>query len=162
MSGRLFPLLLVCLTSGSFALRAQLQDRGSEDAIRVTVAVNEDGSRTSYQYDQANHKAVATTTSANGKSMGTIKYVLDDAGRFAAGEIYDADGKLRFKARYKYDGAGRLSEETHLSKDDLVQNRLVYAYDMVGKQTGYTVYDANGNVVGQTTPAKRNPPPRKK
>ena len=162
MSKRSLALLFFCLTSGCPTLPAQLQERGRSDDIRVTVAVNEDGSHTSYEFDQANHKATATNTSPNGKLLSKIRYDLDDAGKFSAGEIFGPDGKLRFKTRYKYDGSGRLSEETHLSKDDVVQNRLVYSYDMIGKQTGYIVYDASGKVIGQTAPSKPNPPSRKR
>lgn len=159
---RFSALVFFGLTSGCFNLFAQLQDRATDDAIRVTVAVNEDGTHTSYQFDRANRKAIATNTTGAGKLITQTKYDLDDAGRFAAGEIFGADGKLRFKARYKYDANNRLSEETHLNKDDAVINRLVYAYDMVGKQAGYTVYDANGKVIGQTTPKNTSPSPRRK
>jgi hypothetical protein len=70
--------------------------------------MHSDGSRTVYKFDNAQHKAVATTTDPDGKLRETIRYELDDAGRFSSGEISGADGRLRFKSRYKYDDAGNL------------------------------------------------------
>src|SRR5205823_2326701 len=87
----------------------------------------------------------------DGKMVGRIRYVLDDAGRFASGQIYGADEQLRFKALYKYDAAGKLTEETQLGADDSIRNKIIYAYDKNGRQTGYTVYDAAGKLVRQTT-----------
>lgn len=127
----------------------QLQEKGADDSVRVTVAQNQDGSRTSYQYDNANHKAVATTTTASGKVLSKINYDLDENGRFKAGEVFDDKGQLRFKTLYKYDAIGRLESETQLSKDGAVQHKLVYSYNDAGKQTGYKVYDANGRLLGQ-------------
>jgi hypothetical protein len=63
----------------------QLLD-ATADAVRVTVSMNADGSRTVYEFDSAHHKAKATTTAKDGKLVGRILYVLDDAGRFASGE----------------------------------------------------------------------------
>jgi len=152
MSVRSIAGFLLGLTSFVGTSPAQLQDRGASDAIRVTLSVNQDGSRTSYEFDDANRKAVAMTTSATGKPLGKIRYDLDEAGRFITGKIYAADGKFRFKTQYKYDAAGRLIEETQLTKDDAVQNRIVYSYNQDGKQTGYAVYDSAGKLLGQTTP----------
>ena len=155
----LVPLLLGALAS---PLHAQLQEKANEDAIRVSVSVNQDGSRTTYEFDNANHKAVATTRSADGKSASKIRYDLDEAGRFSAGEVFGTDGKFRFKTQYKYDGVGHLIQETQLTKDDAVQNKIVYSYDSAGKQTGYAVYDGSGRLLGQTTPLSPKAVPAKK
>ena len=87
----LAPLLLVTRIASSQT------GPGSNDSIRVSVTLNEDGSRTSYQFDPANHKATATTTERDGKVRGKIEYVLDDAGRFGSGKVYGADGKFLFQ-----------------------------------------------------------------
>ncbi|MDQ6766124.1 MAG: hypothetical protein M3Z22_08515 [Verrucomicrobiota bacterium] len=144
--------LLVVVFGVAAAAHGQLADRENSEAVRVTVSVNPDGSHTSYEFDPANHRAVATTTTADGKSQGKTRYVLDDAGRFATGEVFAADGKFRFKSRYKYDAAGHLAEEIQLNKEDAVQHRIVYSYDAAGKQTGYAILDATGKLLGQTTP----------
>jgi hypothetical protein len=128
------------------------------DAVRVTVSMNADGSRTTYQFDGPNHRATATTTTQDGKTVGKIRYVLDEAGRFASGEVYGPDEKLRFKTLYKYDDAGRLTEETQLGADDAVRNKIVYAYDKIGKQIGYRVYDAAGKLLKQTPRLPPLPP----
>jgi hypothetical protein len=120
------------------------------DAIRVTVALNADGSRTVYEFDSLHHTATATTTGRDGKTVGKIRYMLDRAGRFSSGDVYGPDDQLRFKTLYKYDPAGKITQETQLGSDDKVRNKIVYAYDKVGKQTGYTVYDAAGKVIRQT------------
>jgi YD repeat-containing protein len=134
------------------------------DTVRITVSMNADGTRTTYEFDSSRHRAVATTTGKDGKVFGKIRYVLDDAGRFASGEVYGPDDQLRFKTLYKYDAAGKLTQETQLSADDAVRNKIVYAYDKVGKQIGYSVYDAAGKLIRQTpglaprstpTPSKR-------
>jgi len=41
----------------------QSPEKTESDANRVTVSMNADGSRTVYQFDDAQHKATATTTS---------------------------------------------------------------------------------------------------
>jgi hypothetical protein len=120
------------------------------DPVRVTVSMNADGTKTTYEFDSPNHRATATTTGKDGKIVGRIRYTLDDANRFATGEVYGADDKLRFKTLYKYDAAGKLAQETQLAADDSVRNKIVYAYDKNGKQTGYSVYDAAGKLVRQT------------
>ncbi len=135
--------------------RGQLADPAAE-AVRVRVSMNPDGSRTVYEFDSPQHKAVATTTDKDGKMIGRIRYVLDDAGRFASGDVYGPDDQLRFKAQYNYDAAGRLTREIQLGPDDAVRNKIVYDYDKNGKQTGYTVYDAADKVVrkaGGTSPS---------
>lgn len=128
-----------------------------DESVRVTVTVNPDGSKTVYQVDPAKQESIATTTSAKGKEVGKIVYRLDSQGRYETGQVFGPDGKLRFKTAYRYDAAGRLAEETHLGKDDVVHNRIVYSYDAVGRQTGYAVYDADGKLIGRTTPKKPAP-----
>ena len=157
-----FALALALFASPTFT-RAQLAT-ASPDEVRVTVSMNADGTRTTYEFDSLHRRATATTTAKDGKVVGKIRYVLDDAGRFASGEVYGPDDKLRFKTLYKYDAAGRLIQESQLGSDDSVRNKIVYAYDKNGKQTGYTVYDASGKLLQQTpgvaphspTPSKRS------
>lgn len=141
--------LLLAATIATATLHAQLEP-GGNSAIRVTVSQNADGSRTAYESDPANRKAVATTTSREGKALGKILYTLDEAGRYATGEVFGAKGEFRFKTQYKYDAAGKLAEETQSTKDDQLSLKLVYAYDGNGKPAGYSVYDAAGKLVGQT------------
>jgi hypothetical protein len=148
-----FSLLLLL---GSFVMPdltvAQEAPNDSDQPVRVNVTVNPDGTRTSYQFDQTHHQATATTTTAEGKVTGKIKYQIDDAGRFSSGLVYGPGDKFLFKSTYKYTPEGRLDQETHLTKDDAVLNKIVYNYDTNGRQTGYVVFDASGNVIGRTTP----------
>ena len=129
------------------------------DTVRVTVSMNADGTRTTYEFDSQHHRAVATTTGKDGKTVGKIRYILDDAGRFASGEVYGSDDQLRFKTLYKYDAAGKLTQETQLGPDDAVRNKIVYVYDKNGRQTGYTVYDAAGKMIRQTPGVSPRPTP---
>lgn len=133
------------------------------DTVRVTVSMNADGTRTTYEFDAPRRRAVATTTGKDGKMVGRIRYTLDDAGRFAGGEVYGPDDQLRFKTLYKYDASGKLTQESQLGSDDSVRNRIVYAYDKAGRQTGYSVYDAKGKLLRSTgaTPT-RSPTPAKR
>jgi YD repeat-containing protein len=132
------------------------------DAVRVTVSINADGSRTVYEFDSLHHKAIATTTGKDGKTVGKIRYVVDEAGRFSSGEVYGPDDQLRFKTQYKYDATGKLSQETQLGKDEAVRNKIVYAYDKSGKQMGYVVYDAAGKLIRQTPGISRSASPANK
>jgi hypothetical protein len=134
----------------------------SPEAVRVTISLNADGSRTTYQFDDANHKATATITNREGKSLGKTHYTLDDSGRFATGIVYGPDRQLRFKSTYKYDDAGRLTQELQCDKDDAVLHKIVYAYDSLGKQTGYSIYDGAGRLVSQTTAPSISAAPSKK
>jgi YD repeat-containing protein len=135
----------------------QSSEQNRSDAVRITVSMHPDGSRTVYKFDNAQHKAVATTTDSDGKLRETIRYELDDAGRFSSGEISGADGRLRFKSRYKYDDAGRLLEKTQSAEDGTLLHKIVYSYDASGKQIGYSVFDASGKLVGGKSAAKVRP-----
>lgn len=142
---------ILLLASPRFLTRAQVLEPA--EAVRVTVSLHSDGSRTVYQFDNANHQTTATTTGQDGKPRGRILYGLDEKGRFASGEIFGADNRLRFKSLYKYDAAGRLTQETQLTKENVLRHKIVYAYDEKGKQGGYTIYDATGKVVRQNNSA---------
>jgi hypothetical protein len=124
----------------------------SSTAIRVTMSVNEDGSRTVYKFNDAEHTATATARGPDGKVREKIRYQLDDAGRFATAQVFSAAGKLRLKSRYKYDSAGRLEEETQLSEADAILHRIVYNYDAAGKATSYSVFDADGKLINRVAP----------
>jgi hypothetical protein len=155
-------LLIVGIVSFLGTLNGQLETATPD--IRVTVSMNADGSRTTYEFDAPNHRAVATTMGKDGKIVGRIRYTLNEANRFATGEVYGPDNQLRFKSVYKYDAGGKLTQETQLGADDSVRNKIVYAYDKNGKQTGYSVYDAAGKLIRQTPGASPRPTasPRKK
>jgi hypothetical protein len=152
-------LTIVCvlIACGTEIGLSQSSEQPPSDAVRVTVSMHPDGSRTVYKFDNAQHKAVATTSDPDGKLRETIRYELDGAGRFFTGEISGPDGRLRFKSRYKYDDAGRLLEETQSAEDGTLLHKIVYSYDASGKQTGYSVFDASGKLVGGTSAAKTRP-----
>lgn len=78
----------------------------------MTVTVSADGSRTTYQFDNAKHEAVATTTDLDGKALGKVAYRTDDAGRFESGVVFGPNEKFLFKTVYKFDAAGQLEQET--------------------------------------------------
>ena len=136
--------------------------QGSTDAVRVTMSMHPDGSRTVYKFDGAQHTAMATTTDPDGKLRETIHYQLDNAGRFSTGEVSGPDGRVRLKTRYKYDDAGRILEEAQSATDGTLQNRIVYSYDSGGKQTGYSVFDVSGKLVSRTggAAARQSPSPK--
>jgi hypothetical protein len=136
---------------------SQSPEQTKSDAVRVTVSMHPDGSRTVYRFDNAQHKATATTTDPDGKLRETIRYELDDAGHFSTGEISGPDGRLRFKSRYKYDDAGRLLEESQNAENGMLLHKIVYTYDGSGKQTGYSVFDASGKLMGGKNAAKIRP-----
>ena len=156
------PLLLV---AAQIAF-SQVTDQTQSDAVRVTVRINPDGSRTVYKFEGAEHKAFATTTGDDGKVREKINYQLDDAGRFASASVFGPDGKLRFKTRYQYDSAGRLQEERQVDANDAVLDRLVYSYNEAGKPTGYSVFDADGKLINRISSQNAiplvSPTPRKK
>src|SRR5438034_6252219 len=151
--------LLVCGDTKGFGQSLQ-QPRG--DAVRVTVSMHPDGSRTVYNFDNAQHKAVATTTGQDGKLRETIRYELDEVGRFFSAEISGPDGRVRLKSRYKYDDAGRILEEAQSAADGTLQHKIVYSYDSSGKQTGYSVFDASGKLLSRTGGAAARPSPSPK
>lgn len=143
---------IVCFSLGLVSTAAVAQTTGDGAAVRVTMSVNEDGSRTVYKFDDAARTAVATATNADGKVRQRIRYQLDEAGRFRSAEVFGPDGKLRMKTRYKYNEAGRLEEETQLSEADAVLYRIVYNYDAAGKTSSYSVLDADGKLLNRVSP----------
>ena len=136
--------------------------QASGDAVRVTMSMHPDGSRTVYKSDNAQHTAVATTTDSDGKVRQTIRYRLDDAGRFSSGEVSGSDGRIRLKSRYKYDDGGHILEEIQSAPDGSPLNKIVYSYDSSGSQTGYSVFDASGKLVSRTGGAAAHPSPSPK
>ena len=152
---RPFLTLIVVLGAAIGSLPGLAQT--ADDAVRVTVTMNPDGSKTVYQTDGASRGSTATTTGANGKAQGKIIYNLDAEGRYESGEVFAANGSLRFKTRYRYDAAGHLLEETQLAKDGSVQNRIVYSYDSSGHSAGYALYDGEGRLLGRTTAKSPRP-----
>jgi hypothetical protein len=153
------------VTLAQFA-SSQTSDQTEAGAVRVTVALHTDGSRTVYRFDDAQHTATAETTGDDGKVRQKINYLLDDTGRYASANIFGSDGKLRFKSRYQYDNAGRLQAELRMDTNDALLSKIVYDYNQAGKQTGYSVFDANGkllnHVAAEPPVAASSPTPRKK
>jgi hypothetical protein len=160
---RIQTIVVLCSLVGASEIGfTQAPQNSGSDAVRVTVSMHPDGSRTVYNFDPPQHKAVATTTDADGKLRETIRYELDDAGRFSSAEVSGPDGRLRLRSRYKYDDAGRILEETQSAPDGTLQHKIVYSYDSSGKQTGYSVFDASGKLVSRTgAPAARPSPSAK-
>src|SRR3982074_1205836 len=118
MSRRLVFLFVLVISSPlEMSILAQISPPSPNDLVRVTVSLNADGSRTTYQFDNARHEAIATTTESDGKSRGKMVYQIGEADRFVSGVVFGPDEKFLFKSVYKYDAAGRLEEETHLGKD---------------------------------------------
>jgi hypothetical protein len=157
------PCLIVFLASAFFlpsVLDGQTAAPNSNDTIRVTVTVNADGSRTTYQFDNSKHEAIATTAEADGKTRGKVVYRLDDAGHFESGIVSGPDGKFLFKTVYKYDAAGRLEQESRLDKGDSVIDKTVYKYDAAGKQMGASTFDATGKLISGTAPPAPSAPPK--
>ncbi len=143
---------------GLCALGFSVFAQSADNAVRVTVAINPDGSKTVYQTDGVNRQAVATTTDAGGKARGKIIYQLDAQGRYESGQVFGANGALRFKTLYQYDPSGRLAQEMQLAKDDSVRHKIIYSYDGAGHQAGYAVYNGDGKLLGRTTAKKEDAP----
>jgi hypothetical protein len=150
--------LLLCAVKIAFS---QSPERPENGAVRVTVSMNTDGSRTIYEFDDAQHKAIATTTGEDGKLREKIRYDIDEAGRFSSGTIFGPDGHLRFKSRYKYDSSGRLQEETQSAENGALLHKIVYSYDQTGKRTGYSIFDTDGKLVGRTVAGSPSPKRKK-
>ena len=140
---------------------SQPSERPENGAVRVTVSMNADGSRTVYEFDDAQHKAVATITGEDGKLREKIRYDIDEAGRFSSGTIFGPDGHFRFKSRYKYDSSGRLEEETQSAENGTLLHKIIYSYDQTGKRTGYSIFDINGKLVGGTIAGSPSPKRKK-
>jgi hypothetical protein len=145
-------------------LAAAQSSNEKDKPVRVRMLVNPDGSRTTYKFNDAQHKCVAETTSENGKLREKIRYELDEAGRFSSGRSFGPDGKLRFKSQYKYDSAFRMEEESQSSEQGTLLHRIVYSYDQSGRGTGYSVFDGQGKLLNRVIAATPTVPskPREK
>ena len=99
--------------------------------------------------------AVATFAPAIAGSMNA-----DEARRFVAGKVF------AFTCFDGTRGAGRILEETQSAADGTLQHKIVYNYDLSGKQTGYSIFDASGKLVGgkgaAIVHASPSPKPREK
>src|SRR5438105_7822399 len=115
------PLISVAVAAGSLSwalpIIAQNPESSSTDAVRVTVSLNADGSRTVYQFDNAKHEAIATTSDSDGKSRGKIVYQIGDASRFVSGVFFGPTEKFLFRAVYNNDAAGGREKETLFAKN---------------------------------------------
>ncbi|PYL07646.1 MAG: hypothetical protein DME34_06465, partial [Verrucomicrobia bacterium] len=85
-----FTLLLALPLPFGFS---QTNDQSDSGTVRVRVAINPDGSRTLYKFDDAQHAATATTTDEDGKLREKIHYKLDDSGRFSSASVFGPDRK---------------------------------------------------------------------
>src|SRR5438477_10846457 len=100
--------LILCGTQVGLS---QSTEQTQGEAVRVTVSMHPDGSRRVYKFDNAQHKAVATTTDPDGELRETIRHGLGEAGRFSSAESSGPDGRSRLETRYNYgDGRRRLVE----------------------------------------------------
>ena len=143
MSRRLLSLFVLRISLRlAMSILAQISAPSPNDPVRVTVSLNADGSRTTYQFDNARHEAIATTTESDGKTRGKIVYQIGEAGRFVSGVVFGPDEKFLFKSVYK-----ALIDLTHLGKDDALISKIVYKYDSKGKQIGYSVFDQAGKLI---------------
>jgi hypothetical protein len=140
----------VLLFSCGVSVRLTQGQQAPSDSVRVTMSMHPDGSRTTYNFDNPQHTAIATTTDPDGKVRQTIRYRLDNAGRFSSGEVSGPDGRIRLKSSYKYDEGGHILEEIQTAADGTLLNKIVYSYNSSGKQTGYSVFDASGKLVSRT------------
>jgi YD repeat-containing protein len=145
-----YPLTLFGFSVVAAAALAQ----SAQNEVLVRVIINDDGSKTVYQTDIANHQTFAATSGTDGKTRGKIVYDLDGAGRYKSGQVLGPKGDLRFKTRYEYDPAGRLMRETQLTRDGSVRSRIVYSYDAAGHAAGYSIYDGSGDLLGRARPKK--------
>jgi hypothetical protein len=143
---RPFFLLGLCL------LMARTFGQTGDDAVRVTVTINPDGSKTVYETNGANHRSVATTTAADGRRKEKIIYRLDAQGRYESGKVLSGSGGFRFNSLYRYNSAGQLAEETQTDKEGKTLHKIVYSFDGEGHPNGYSIYDGDGNLLGRTTP----------
>ena len=116
--------LLVCSDTIGFG---QSPEQAPGDAVRVTMSMHPDGSQTVYNFDNAQHKAVATTTGQDGKVRETIRYVLDDAGRFSSAEVAGADGRVRLKSRTSTTMLAAYSKRLKVHRTALFCTRLCIA-----------------------------------
>src|SRR5207253_11325589 len=91
--------LLVCGDTAGFG---QSPEQAPGDAVRVTVSTHPDGSRTAYNFDNAQHKAVTTTTGQDGKGRETSRYVPAGARRFSSAEPSGPDARVSLESRYTY------------------------------------------------------------
>ena len=102
--------LLVCGTAIGFG---QSPEQAGSDAVRVTVSMHPDGSRTVYKFERReNAKPSQPRPIRMANSVRRFVTSWMTPGVFRPDESSGPDGKFRFKSRYKYDGAGRLEEET--------------------------------------------------
>src|SRR5258705_12201675 len=104
----------VVLVAGSLSwalpIIAQIPAPSPTDAVRGTVGLNPEGSRVVYQFDNAKHEAIATTSDSDGKPRGKIVYQICDAGRFVSGDVFGPDEDFLSKSVYTDDAACRLEE----------------------------------------------------
>jgi hypothetical protein len=70
-----------------------------------------------YKFEDARHKAVATTTGPDGKSARRIRYELDDAGGFSSGPIFGLDCQLRSRVWKKMTRCSTRSFTTTIQRE---------------------------------------------
>lgn len=145
----MFPARFAAVLLLSLCLATSHLKAAPDAAVRASVMLNADGSRTTLQTNPAERSAVSTTTGSDGKVLEKIQYALDESGRFLRAAVYGPREQFRFRAAYQYDGSGRVRQETRETKEGRPAGKIVFAYDSAGHQTGYSTYDSEGNLVAQ-------------
>ena len=76
------------------ARKPSATEQARSDAVRVTVSTHPDGSRTVYNFDKAQHKAVATTTKGPYENVPETAVVIKTARRLTDAEVKALKAKL--------------------------------------------------------------------
>lgn len=144
-----FLLSLALLLAPLFHAFSQGEAAG---VIKATTKLWEDGSKSTTIVDPDQRTAEETVTSAAGKVIRKITYLLDER-NFALGAIhYDAKGTVHYKETYTRDAADHVIESAYTGADGHALGRRVFVY-RGDKLAGVEDYDAQGNRIVPAQPA---------
>lgn len=130
------------------------QDDGTDNAIRVTTTLHEDGTKTVTQMNPDSHTSEASTYDARDHLRQKIVYALNERNQPESGVVYTPDNKPVFKAAYTRDNLDRVTEEADYTMADQLIRRFVYEFGADGKVSRIRAFDANGVEMQQTEARK--------
>lgn len=157
------PRLLLPLLFLLFPALAPAQDDSSTDnAIRATTVLHDDGTKTVTVTDPDKKTSEASTYTANDKLIEKIVYTLNDQNQPVTGIVYTKTGVPAFKASYKHDALNRVTEEDDYTMDGQLIRRFTYDFTADGRVGAIHAFDAQGNELHQSQgrPDQHNLPPR--
>ncbi|MBO5136435.1 MAG: hypothetical protein J6C17_03545 [Clostridia bacterium] len=99
-----------------------------------------------HKYDGEGNKILTVSYDENGDISGYISYDFIDEGKHTKMYSFTPSDVLLYADEYEYDHNWNTLKYQHYNEKDELESYTEFKYDENGIQTGYVIYDRDGNV----------------